>query len=120
VPGFGKIPGKFQDPIARHGEARKLQGPHVFCRNFNRRTGRLPEIAMANVISLTVCRFICPLVASVLTVSVLAGAALGQAPESRFADVNRMRLHYLAAGKGEPIDEAPDQVMPKLVDFLTR
>jgi len=52
-PDFGKIPGEFQDPIARHGEARKLQGPHVFCRNFNRRTDRLPEIAMANVISLT-------------------------------------------------------------------
>ncbi|MFL5104311.1 MAG: alpha/beta fold hydrolase [Xanthobacteraceae bacterium] len=58
---------------------------------------------MANVISLTVCRFIRPLVASVLTVSVLAGAALGQAPESRFADVNGTRLHYLAAGKGDAI-----------------
>jgi len=80
-----------------------LQGPHVFCRNFNRRTDRLPEIAMANVISLTICRFIRRLVASVLTLSVLAGAALGQAAESRFADVNGTRLHYLAAGKGEPI-----------------
>ncbi|MFL5040412.1 MAG: alpha/beta fold hydrolase [Xanthobacteraceae bacterium] len=58
---------------------------------------------MANVISLTVCRFIRPLVASVLTVSVLAGAALGQAPESRFAYVNGTRLHYLAAGKGDAI-----------------
>ena len=58
---------------------------------------------MANVISLTICRFIRRLVASVLTLSVLAGAALGQAAESRFADVNGTRLHYLAAGKGEPI-----------------
>lgn len=34
---------------------------------------------------------------------VVAGAALAQAPQSGFADVNGVRLHYLAAGQGEPI-----------------
>jgi pimeloyl-ACP methyl ester carboxylesterase len=31
------------------------------------------------------------------------GAAFAQAPQSRFADVNGTRLHYLTAGAGEPI-----------------
>ena len=43
------------------------------------------------------------LLASVLTMLALAGAALAQAPESHFAAVNGTRIHYLAAGKGEPI-----------------
>src|SRR5438128_1503823 len=38
-----------------------------------------------------------------LALSALANGALAQSPESRFADVNGTRIHYLAAGKGEPI-----------------
>jgi len=39
----------------------------------------------------------------VLALLVFANSALAQSPESRFADVNGTRIHYLAAGKGEPI-----------------
>ena len=39
----------------------------------------------------------------VLVLLVLANSALAQSPEIRFADVNGTRIHYLAAGKGEPI-----------------
>src|SRR5947208_3045108 len=39
----------------------------------------------------------------VLVLLVLANSALAKSPESRFADVNGTRIHYLAAGKGEPI-----------------
>jgi pimeloyl-ACP methyl ester carboxylesterase len=35
--------------------------------------------------------------------SVLAGPADAQAPQSRFADVKGVRLHYLIAGQGEPV-----------------
>src|SRR5260221_6336490 len=31
------------------------------------------------------------------------GAALAQSPQSRFADVNGVKLHYLVAGKGDPV-----------------
>jgi pimeloyl-ACP methyl ester carboxylesterase len=31
------------------------------------------------------------------------GKALAQAPQSRFAEVNGVRLHYLVAGKGDPV-----------------
>jgi len=48
-------------------------------------------------------KFIRVLLVAIPAASGLAGAALAQAPESRFADVNGVRLHYLAAGKGEPI-----------------
>jgi hypothetical protein len=98
-------------------------------------------------------------------------AAFAQAPQSKFAEVNGARLHYLVAGKGDPVvllhgyaqtshmwlpliskladggpflieqgkmvatnvegvlvkgrghwlmKEAPDQVIPKLVEFLNR
>ena len=40
---------------------------------------------------------------SITTVSSFTSVAVAQAPESRFAEVNGVRLHYLAAGKGEPI-----------------
>src|SRR5882757_7136543 len=30
-------------------------------------------------------------------------AALAQAPQSKFADVSGVRLHYLIAGKGDPV-----------------
>ena len=32
-----------------------------------------------------------------------AGKAFAQAPQSKFADVNGVRLHYLVAGKGDPV-----------------
>jgi pimeloyl-ACP methyl ester carboxylesterase len=38
-----------------------------------------------------------------LIVCALANPAFAQAPTSRFADVNGTRIHYLAAGKGDPI-----------------
>jgi pimeloyl-ACP methyl ester carboxylesterase len=34
---------------------------------------------------------------------VLAAPASAQAPQSRFADVNGVRLHYWIAGRGEPV-----------------
>jgi hypothetical protein len=40
---------------------------------------------------------------SILAVLVFAHAALAQSLESRFADVNGTRIHYLAGGAGEPI-----------------
>jgi len=43
------------------------------------------------------------LIASVATVVVRAHAEGNAAVESRFADVNGIKLHYLIAGKGEPI-----------------
>lgn len=33
----------------------------------------------------------------------LAGMAHAQAPQSRFADANGLRMHYLVAGQGDPI-----------------
>src|SRR3954447_15125713 len=39
-----------------------------------------------------------------LSAALLAsGPAHAQAPQSRFADVNGVKLHYLIAGKGDPI-----------------
>lgn len=39
-----------------------------------------------------------------LSVALLpSGAAFAQAPQSRFAEVNGVRLHYLVAGKGDPV-----------------
>jgi hypothetical protein len=31
------------------------------------------------------------------------GKALAQAPQSKFAEVNGVKLHYLIAGKGDPV-----------------
>src|SRR5262247_2212517 len=58
---------------------------------------------MKNSLATISRRFIRVLLVAIPAASGLAGAALAQAPESRFADVNGVRLHYLAAGKGEPI-----------------
>jgi len=38
-----------------------------------------------------------------LCLAALAAHATGIAPDSRFADVNGVRLHYLIAGRGEPV-----------------
>src|SRR5438128_10001637 len=32
-----------------------------------------------------------------------SGAALAQPPQSKFAEVNGVKLHYLTAGKGDPV-----------------
>jgi pimeloyl-ACP methyl ester carboxylesterase len=37
------------------------------------------------------------------TPALLASSAFAQAPQSRFATVNGVRLHYLIAGKGDPV-----------------
>ena len=58
---------------------------------------------MANSCRETLCKLVRALLTSVLAVAALASAALAQGPESRFANVNGTRLHYLAFGKGEPI-----------------
>jgi hypothetical protein len=39
-----------------------------------------------------------------LSVALLGpGTARAQAPESKFADINGVKLHYLIAGKGDPV-----------------
>ena len=43
------------------------------------------------------------LVVAVTIATLLAGPAFAQSPQSKFADVNGTRLHYLIAGKGEPV-----------------
>src|SRR5262245_50267841 len=58
---------------------------------------------MTNPAGLALTNLIRLLLVSVAAMWVFASAAQAQGPESRFADVNGVRLHYLAAGKGEPI-----------------
>lgn len=41
------------------------------------------------------------LTATLLTVGIKPAAA--QAPQSRFADINGVKLHYLISGSGEPV-----------------
>jgi pimeloyl-ACP methyl ester carboxylesterase len=39
-----------------------------------------------------------------ISVAVLpSSASLAQSPQSKFADVNGTKLHYLVAGKGDPV-----------------
>jgi pimeloyl-ACP methyl ester carboxylesterase len=57
---------------------------------------------MSSSISVTVWRFLGAFAVSALVL--LSGADVaGAQAESRFADVNGTRIHYLAAGRGEPI-----------------
>jgi pimeloyl-ACP methyl ester carboxylesterase len=58
---------------------------------------------MTKSLSIICDRFSRLLLPSLMAMAALASAALAQAPESRFADVNGTRIHYLAAGKGEPV-----------------
>jgi len=58
---------------------------------------------MTNPVGLALINLIRLLLVSVAAMWAFASAAQAQGPESRFADVNGVRLHYLAAGKGEPI-----------------
>jgi len=42
--------------------------------------------------------------AMALSAAVLgSGPARAQSPQSKFADVNGVKLHYLVAGKGDPV-----------------
>ncbi len=43
-------------------------------------------------------------IVSVLSIALLSSSpSFAQAPQSKFADVNGVKLHYLTAGKGDPI-----------------
>ena len=45
-----------------------------------------------------------PGITSIFCLALLAVSAFGrQAPQSRFTDVNGVRLHYLVAGQGDPV-----------------
>src|ERR1700712_5373933 len=51
-----------------------------------------------------ICRAIVGVVLVVLSITLLSSAeAAAQAPQSRFAEVNGVKLHYLIAGKGDPV-----------------
>jgi pimeloyl-ACP methyl ester carboxylesterase len=58
---------------------------------------------MSNVLRQVAGRWPHCIAVAVMTMATLIGAAAAQSPDSRFATVNGTRLHYLAAGKGEPI-----------------
>lgn len=45
----------------------------------------------------------CSVVVAVVSLMLVSGAAQAQAVESRFADVNGVKLHYLISGKGTPV-----------------
>lgn len=45
----------------------------------------------------------CGLVRSLTIFALLSSPAFAEAPQSRFADVNGSRIHYLVAGKGDPV-----------------
>ena len=44
---------------------------------------------------------VCACLMALSALSILAGLALAQVPQSRFAEVNGVRLHYLVAGQGD-------------------
>jgi pimeloyl-ACP methyl ester carboxylesterase len=48
-------------------------------------------------------RSVCVCLMALLALVALPGAAAAQTPQSRFAEVNGVRLHYLVAGKGAPV-----------------
>ena len=48
-------------------------------------------------------RLLAVVLATLLVLVGFTGTALAESPRSRFADVNGVRLHYLVAGKGDPI-----------------
>jgi pimeloyl-ACP methyl ester carboxylesterase len=54
--------------------------------------------------AIRIFRAVGPIVLATLSVILLgAVTAFAQAPQSKFADVNGVRLHYLVAGKGDPV-----------------
>jgi pimeloyl-ACP methyl ester carboxylesterase len=72
-----------------------------------------------------VTRGACGLVRSLMIVALLSSPAFAETPQSRFADVNGSRIHYLVAGKGDPIvllhgyTETSHMWLP-LIDKLSR
>jgi pimeloyl-ACP methyl ester carboxylesterase len=67
----------------------------------------------------------CGLVRSLMIFALLSSPAFAEAPQSRFADVNGNRIHYLVAGKGDPVvllhgyTETSHMWLP-LIDKLSR
>ncbi len=52
----------------------------------------------------TMLRAIASLMWMALSVALIpSGSAFAQAPQSKFAEVNGVTLHYLVAGKGDPV-----------------
>src|SRR5258706_3466530 len=61
------------------------------------RENRMPSVT-------GICRAIVSAMAMVVSIALLdPGAAYAQAAQSKFADVNGVKLHYLVAGKGDPV-----------------
>ena len=51
-----------------------------------------------------ICRAIVSAMAMVVSIALLdPGAAYAQAPQSKFAEAGGVKLHYLIAGKGDPV-----------------
>jgi pimeloyl-ACP methyl ester carboxylesterase len=67
----------------------------------------------------------CGLVRSLMIFALLSSPAFAEIPQSKFADVNGNRIHYLVAGKGDPIvllhgyTETSHMWLP-LIDKLSR
>ena len=54
--------------------------------------------------AMRICRASVAVMSMALSVALLSpGTALAQTPQSKFAEVNGVKLHYLIAGKGEPV-----------------
>ena len=54
--------------------------------------------------ALRICRAIVAVTLMALSIALFdVGAALAQAPQSKFAEVNGVKLHYLIAGEGDPV-----------------
>lgn len=58
---------------------------------------------MSGSIALAIRRLLRVVSGAAIWSSIFASLAIAQVPESGFADVNGTRIHYLAAGQGEPI-----------------
>jgi len=58
---------------------------------------------MTTSVGSILCKLIRLLFVTMALASTAPSVALAQAPESRFAEANGVRLHYLVAGTGEPI-----------------
>jgi pimeloyl-ACP methyl ester carboxylesterase len=54
--------------------------------------------------AMRICRAVVAVMSMALSVALLSpGTALAQTPQSKFAEVNGVKLHYLMAGKGGPV-----------------
>src|SRR5216684_758477 len=54
--------------------------------------------------AIRICRAIVAVMSMALSIALLSpGTALAQTPQSKFAEVNGVKLHYLIAGKGDPV-----------------